>query len=135
MGRVTLRGRKREFWAREKSEGYAPSRFSRARNSLSLPFQTSATHATFLSVVGSAFEGVVSFLPYTFPCLTPYSGVKKLALGKLLLCSVGRYVKVSTKKRFSELMSDLEFCQVEVAVWCGCIAIVIKFNYSLFSSS
>ena len=33
--------------------------------------------STFLPVVGSAFKGVLSFLPYTFKCLTPCSGEKK----------------------------------------------------------
>lgn len=57
---------------------------------------------------------------------------EKLALGKLLLSSVGRYVKVSTKKRFSGLMTYFKFCQVEVAAECGRIAIVISSTTSCF---
>ena len=91
-----------------------------------LPFQTPATHATFLSVVGSAFERCRFLSAIYF--LAPYALLrgKKLALGKLLLCSVGRYVKLSTKKRFSGLMTYLKFYQVEVAAVCWRIAIVIS---------
>ena len=123
---VFERGGKGAFGREREARGTRPSDFSRARNSLSLPFQTPATH-DFLSVEGSAF-GRCRFLSAIY-FLVPYalqSGGRKLALGKLLLCSVGLYVKVSTKKRFSGLMSDLKFCQVEVAAVCWRIAIVIS---------
>ena len=100
-----------------------------------LPFQTPATHATFLSVVGSAFERCRFLSAIYF--LAPYALLrgKKLALGKLLLCSVGRYVKLSTKKRFSgvddlfKILSSRGGCCVWAYSHCH------KFNYFLFSSS
>ena len=49
------RGGKGAFGREREARGTRPSCFSRARNSLSLPFQTPTTHATFLSVMGSAF--------------------------------------------------------------------------------
>lgn len=79
-------------------------------------------------MVGSAFERCRFLSAIYF--LAPYA--EKLALGKLLLSSVGRYVKVSTKKRFSGLMTYLKFCQVEVAAECGRIAIVISSTTSCF---
>ena len=112
--------------AREKRGARAPRISLAPETPFPFRFKRLPRTSTFYLWRGVPSEGVVSFLPYTFQCLAPCSVERKLALGKLLLCRVGRYVKVSTKKRFSGLMSDLTFCQVEVAAMCGRIAIVIS---------
>ena len=66
---VFERGGKGAFGREREARGTRPSDFSRARNSLSLPFQTPATH-DFLSVEGSAFGRCrfLSAIYFLVPC-------------------------------------------------------------------